>query len=88
MMNNAMGDLCSLGNLSVDLVNQAEQSCADSDPDDLGDAAGMVLVGDVYGMIVSHEAVEAVPYVEAEKTDDSDERLELKMIDSLNPFIR
>jgi hypothetical protein len=85
MMNNAMGDLCSLGKLSVDLVNQAEQSCADSDPDDLGDAAGMVLVGDVYGMIVSHEAV---PYVEAEKADDSDERLELKMIDSLNPFIR
>lgn len=74
-----------LTDLSVDLVNKAEKACADVDLDDLGDAAGMVLVGDVYGMIVTNEEP---TYVREAPKDPASEDPELKAIDKLNPFIR
>jgi hypothetical protein len=74
-----------LTDLSVDLVNNAEKACADSDPDDLGEAAGMVLVGDVYGMIVTNEDP---VYVREAPKEPVCEDPELKAIDALNPFIR
>lgn len=42
----------SLNDLSKTLLHDAEDACAESDPE-MCEAAGMVLVGDVYALLVS-----------------------------------
>jgi hypothetical protein len=74
-----------LEKLSVHLVNKAEEACADVDIDDLGESAGMVLVGDVYGMIVAQEDL---PHAREVTKDGDSTDPDLQAIDPMNPFIR
>lgn len=66
------------GDVSMTLIQQAESECAAHDPD-MVSAAGMVLVGDVYALLVC--GGDAPPYrpprASAREHDDA-----------LSPFIR
>ncbi|MFL6621953.1 MAG: hypothetical protein ACJ8J7_06880 [Sulfurifustaceae bacterium] len=53
----------SADDISATLVAQAENDCAENDPDMIGDSAAMVLVGDVYALFAYHQP--AVPIEEA-----------------------
>jgi|GEM_PF-5673972 hypothetical protein len=43
-----------LDDFSKALIREVENECAANDPDEIGDAAAMVLVGDVYALHVCH----------------------------------
>lgn len=67
-----------LDDVSKALIREVEHDCAESDPDEIGDSAAMVLVGDVYSLRVSQEALDAQPKdIEVLPTDDA-----------VSPFIR
>lgn len=68
-----------LNDFSQALIRQVESACAASDPDEIGDAAAMVLVGDVYALRLCRGETEALEQAEAElpTTDDR-----------VSPFIR
>lgn len=67
-----------LDDFSDTLIHDAENACAENDPDEIGDSAAMVLVGDVYALHVcrpetrTSEQSEEIPF-----TDDR-----------VSPFIR
>lgn len=68
-----------LDDISKALIREVENDCAVSDPDEIGDSAAMVLVGDVYSLRVCH--------------DDPSEGMETSRgsspnDDSVSPFIR
>ncbi len=68
-----------LDDLSIALINQAEDDCAAYDPG-MADAAAMVLVGDVYALRVC--------YGVAPPVDASSAPTALSKDEELSPFIR
>lgn len=68
-----------LDDISKALIREAEKDCAASDPDEIGDAAAMVLVGDVYSLRVCHDETPA----QTEASRDI-----LPTDDAVSPFIR
>lgn len=68
-----------LDDFSKALIREVENECAASDPDEMGDAAAMVLVGDVYALHVCHGETlnRAQTETDALPTDDR-----------VSPFIR
>lgn len=67
-----------LDDVSKALIRDAEHDCAESDPDEIGDSAAMVLVGDIYAIRVCHDEMSR----EGAKPDDS------PTDDTVSPFIR
>lgn len=67
-----------LNDLSKTLINDAEHDCAEYDPE-MCDAAGMVLVGDVYALRVAPD--KPLPAEKETPTELDDD-------DTIEPFIR
>lgn len=67
-----------LDDFSDTLIHDAETACAENDPDEIGDAAAMVLVGDVYALHVCRP--ERRTSEQSEETPLTDDRV--------SPFIR
>jgi hypothetical protein len=67
-----------LDEFSDTLIHDAENACAESDPDEIGDAAAMVLVGDVYALHVCRPET---------RTREQSEEVQLTD-DRVSPFIR